>query len=497
MSVGSGKTGYLLLFIPILLLLCFTTPASAIPQQIAYQGYLTDSGGVPHNGTISMTFRIYSVSSGGAALWTETQDVTVNQGVYSVNLGEVAPLSLAFDVPYYLGITVGADGEMTPRQALTSVGYAYRAQSADNGGGWIYSGNTISLGTGTDNVGIGTTSPTEKLQVEGNLKLNGDLKTDRWLNLYSNTFLGVNVAGGGALEQTPGTGEGEYNTALGTNSLYNITKGSSNTAVGNSALRYNTTGAYNTAIGDGALFNNVAGSRNTAIGEQAGLNSNGSRNVFLGFGAGYHESGSDRLHIANNLDSTLIYGRFDTERVCVNCTDPAAALDVNGAVRVRAQSAVWVSGNGVRPYRQSDSTVIDMTNYGGARITRGAAAGNKNIMLPITMTAPLLGQDVRITGLDIYWSGQTEFDGISAVLLRRQTGVCSTSSCFASIVYDLSDHLCVVGSNPTGCALHFDLTTNNVLTVDSGILYLTIELAFNSDTSWIEIGGAKLTFTHN
>src|SRR5512138_2483513 len=128
MGVGNGKTGYLLLFVPILFLLFFTTPAAAIPQQIGYQGYLTDSGGVPHNGTVAMTFRIYSVSSGGAALWTETQDVPVSQGVYSVNLGAVSALNLAFDVPYYLGITVGADGEMTPRQALTSVGYAYRAQ---------------------------------------------------------------------------------------------------------------------------------------------------------------------------------------------------------------------------------------------------------------------------------------------------------------------------------------------------------------------------------
>jgi len=32
----------------------------------------------------------------------------------------------------YLGITVGADPEMTPRKALVSVGYAYRANNADN-----------------------------------------------------------------------------------------------------------------------------------------------------------------------------------------------------------------------------------------------------------------------------------------------------------------------------------------------------------------------------
>ena len=38
---------------------------------------------------------------------------------------------------------------------------------------------------------------------------------------------------------------------------------------------------------------------------------------------------------------------------------------------------------------------------------------------------------------------------------------------------------------------------NNVLTADSGILYLTLELAFNSDTSWVEVGGVRLTLEHD
>ncbi len=220
-------------------------------------------------------------------------------------------MNLAFDVPYYLGVTVGTDGEMTPRHALSSSAYAFRAQNADNAGGWIYTGNTISLGTGTDNVGIGTTSPTEKLQVNGNLKLNGDLKTDRWLNTEGNTFLGVN-AGGPSLMHVSGA-DGYYNTAIGDQALNNITTGDSNTAV----------------------------------------------------------------------------------------------------------------------------------------------------------------------------------------LLRRQTGVCSTASCYAIILQNPGDYVCDVGNNPTGCAPHFDLTANNVLTADSGLLYLTLELAFSSDTSWIEIGGVKLTVSHN
>jgi hypothetical protein len=53
--------------------------------------------------------------------------------VYNVNLGDVTPISLSlpFAIPYYLGVSVGTDPEMTPRIPLTSVGYAFRANIAN------------------------------------------------------------------------------------------------------------------------------------------------------------------------------------------------------------------------------------------------------------------------------------------------------------------------------------------------------------------------------
>jgi len=79
-----------------------------------------------------MTFRIYDVATGGIALWTETQSsVTVSDGMYNVVLGSVTPINLQFDTQYYLGIEVESDGEMTPSQALTSVGSALNAHRVD------------------------------------------------------------------------------------------------------------------------------------------------------------------------------------------------------------------------------------------------------------------------------------------------------------------------------------------------------------------------------
>jgi len=104
-----------------------------IPPKINFQGYLTDSGGTPVDGTVSMVLSIYNASTGGTPLWTETQNVKVNNGTYSVNLGDANPIMLPFDTPYFLGVKVGADAEMTPRTPLTSVGYAFRAKVADSG----------------------------------------------------------------------------------------------------------------------------------------------------------------------------------------------------------------------------------------------------------------------------------------------------------------------------------------------------------------------------
>ena len=117
------------------LVLAFTFFSSIGYAQVPlmnYQGYLTDPGGTPIHGAVQMVFSIYDVSTGGTALWNEAQSVAVNQGVYSVNLGDINPLILPFDKPYYLGVKVGIDSEMTPRRVLTSVGYAFTANTALN-----------------------------------------------------------------------------------------------------------------------------------------------------------------------------------------------------------------------------------------------------------------------------------------------------------------------------------------------------------------------------
>lgn len=106
----------------------FQPAMGAAPATMAYQGYLTSSAGTPVNGTVAIAFRLYAAATGGTAIWTETQNVPVANGLYSVVLGAASSLAgLPFDQPYWLGVTIGTDAEMAPRQPLTSAPYAQTA----------------------------------------------------------------------------------------------------------------------------------------------------------------------------------------------------------------------------------------------------------------------------------------------------------------------------------------------------------------------------------
>ena len=108
-------------------------PGSAeVPKLIRYQGTLVDTNNVPLEGTYNLTLRLYGAATGGTALWTETQTgLSIARGVFNVLLGQVTPITLSFDGDYWLSTQVGTDAEMSPRQRLTSVPYAYRATVAE------------------------------------------------------------------------------------------------------------------------------------------------------------------------------------------------------------------------------------------------------------------------------------------------------------------------------------------------------------------------------
>ena len=134
----------------------------------------------------------------------------------------------------------------------------------------------------SERVGIGTTSPSQTLEINGNLFMaGGDIKTDRWDSSNTNTLIGVSVAGAGNLSGAL------RNTFIGYEAGRDITSGDDNTALGYQAAYNQTTGLWNTAIGSWALFDNKAGHENTAIGFSAGFNVTSTGGVYIGQSAGY------------------------------------------------------------------------------------------------------------------------------------------------------------------------------------------------------------------
>ena len=103
--------------------------AAAAPNLINYQGRLVDTNGNPLSGTYNITFTVYDAATAGTSLWTETQSVTLENGIFGVKLGASTPLTsnvYSADTRY-LGVAVGSDPEMTPRAQLVSVPFALSA----------------------------------------------------------------------------------------------------------------------------------------------------------------------------------------------------------------------------------------------------------------------------------------------------------------------------------------------------------------------------------
>jgi hypothetical protein len=133
----------LFLIFTLSIILCHSLPVMAQTSQkieaqstvpgtdrlINFQGQLTDSKGSLLNGTYTVTFRIYPTANGGGQLWDETyKDLKIQNGHFSILLGSIRKLNtVSFDESKYLGIQIGTEGELVPRQMLIP---AFHANSA-------------------------------------------------------------------------------------------------------------------------------------------------------------------------------------------------------------------------------------------------------------------------------------------------------------------------------------------------------------------------------
>jgi hypothetical protein len=124
--------------ITLLLLLGLCIPTSAqgqVPFLIKFTGSIRDLRAPMSGGPIGVVFALYKDESGGASLWSELQNVTLDsQGHFTVLLGSasgkgVPPDAFLSGEARWIGLTPD-DGVERPRTMLTSVPYAFEAASA-------------------------------------------------------------------------------------------------------------------------------------------------------------------------------------------------------------------------------------------------------------------------------------------------------------------------------------------------------------------------------
>lgn len=172
------------------LLLVGLSAYAAAPRVISFQGKLTDPIGVPMAGTYPMTFRLWDAETGGSKLHEQMFSAVVvdDEGLYNVELD--IPTSVTFSFEVWLGVDVANDGEMSPRYRLTTSPYAFYSvdsdmldgKHADEFLGGSGTSNYIAMFVGTyevgnsqiyqngNNIGIGTATASNKLEVSGTLR---------------------------------------------------------------------------------------------------------------------------------------------------------------------------------------------------------------------------------------------------------------------------------------------------------------------------------------
>jgi len=288
------------------------------------------------------------------------------------------------------GQTSTGQGVVGYASASSGLNYGvYGGTNSSTGYAGYFSGNArVTRDLVVDaNVGIGTTSPGEKLDVDGNININSVYKIagDTVLSnpRTNNIFVGV------------GAGEnnmGDYSTFVGCDAGYNNQR-DYNTFIGNYAGRSNKTGDRNTFLGGFAGFSNTEGSgntflgrgaggghttgdRNTFLGYYAGLsNRTGAGNVFIGYQAGYNETGDNKLYIANGPSdaNVLIYGDFSTGNVGIGTMNPSRELEVTSKG----------IGGGVKVYGDASTGTHDSPAFylGGKDIDANDRAGALSLAL--------------------------------------------------------------------------------------------------------------------
>lgn len=325
------------------------------PQKFKYQSIARNTAGQELiSSPIGIRFSIHDLSATGTIVYQETHTVTTNTfGLFSVNVGEGTPtIGTMGSIDWANGskyleieadLTGGTSYSAFGSSELLSVPYALYSQSSGtpllpvgnapgntpywDGSAWIV--NSSNLYNNGGYIGIATTTPVQRLHVNGNVNITLDssyMINNRkilWASGTGNIFVGFNAGSSNTI--------GFNNSFIGYNSGISNSVGSQNTFIGTETGSANIDGMMNSFLGRRAGFANTNGNENTFIGAYAGqsnteglhnsflgvttgsANTLGSENTFIGAHAGYfNDLGSYNTYIGNFAGDANTSGNYNT-----------------------------------------------------------------------------------------------------------------------------------------------------------------------------------------
>lgn len=354
---------------------------TSVPRAMSYQGILKDSDGDPVADSVySVTFRIYDAESAGTSEWSEILPCTTSAGYFTALFGDV---NIPFDEDYWLELEV--NGEiLTPRQKIAMVGYSARADTSDYaaaGGGWVDDGLNVRLEASYDKVGIGTSTPTNKLHVTGsesvpilNVEQYGSHRAARFYSQNA-CALWVEHAGNHGLRVTSADGDGVRIEAAGGSGIQVD-------SAGTWAGYFGGKGYFEDSVGIGtetpSEILDVAGTAEvdgfkmpTGASDGYVLTSDGS-----GIGAWQAATGgSDSDWV---ISDTNIYSGV-SGNVGIGTSSPAEKLEVNGNLKIGGKATIGPghtnSGSGSTIAGGASNTIVGGSSFIGAGQLNNANGG--------------------------------------------------------------------------------------------------------------------------
>ncbi len=371
--------------------------------------------------------------------------------------------------------------------------------------------NLFYADSSTDRIGIGTTAPSQKLDVAGNINISAgsSLKiagTDVLTASTTNSSVTLGQNAGANLGATA-----LYNTAIGINALKVATSSNNNTAVGYQALKSNTTGANNTVQGTNALYFNTTGGSNSTQGVNSLFyNTTGSNNSVQGFQTLYSNTTGSNNSVqgygalnANTTGSNLTAqgyqaGRYITGGAIANATS-STSLYLGALTKALASGdtneivigygAVGVGSNSVVLGNSSVATTVLRGNVGIGNTSPSYKldiSGTLNATGAVTLGSTLLVSGQVDLGLDV---GGGKFNSY-----KTTTGTSGTE--YNTVIRQ--DSLPTSPSTLTNVALYTQAQHHGNATVGISGLTSLKAVTTNSDTTTvINSKGIDVSVTQN